>query len=182
MTRRILLIAGYIASGKDTVADFLVAHQGFIKFSFADELKKLVSLKYSFDNSLCYTQAGKKSPYVLDTGEIVTIRDLLISEGKYARIYNSSIWADLLIEKILKNTNIDSKIVIPDFRYPLEYKVIKDTFSNVTTLRVTREQSSCIQMESETSLDSFNFDHLVENNASLDDLFYSLRYLDKIME
>lgn len=39
---RIIGLAGAAGSGKDTIADWLVAHRGFVKVAFADEMKRFV--------------------------------------------------------------------------------------------------------------------------------------------
>ena len=48
----IVLINGFIGSGKDTVANILVEHCGFKKFSFASTLKDAVSHIFSWDREL----------------------------------------------------------------------------------------------------------------------------------
>jgi hypothetical protein len=176
MSRKVLLISGYIASGKDTIADFLVANKGYIKMSFADELKRLTSIKYSFNPELCYSHTGKESPYVTNTGKLVTIRDLLIKEGKAGREINENIWAGFLIDKIIKTTPEDAKIAIADFRYPVEYESVKDAFPGTKTLRISRENAGSRGIESENSLDDFKFDFNINNDDSLEILYYKLRY------
>ena len=48
----IVLINGFIGSGKDTVANILVEQCGFKKFSFASTLKDAVSCIFSWDRNL----------------------------------------------------------------------------------------------------------------------------------
>ena len=48
----IIGICGLIGSGKGTVADFLVEHQGFTKISFADKLKDGVASVFDWDREM----------------------------------------------------------------------------------------------------------------------------------
>lgn len=59
--------------------------------------------------------------------------------------------------------------VIPDLRFPNEYEGIKQR--NGLLLRVERDQSEAISYHpSETSLDNHEFDYVIKNNGTLDEL------------
>jgi hypothetical protein len=177
MSRKIVMMSGFIASGKDTCSDFLVSMKGYIKFSFADALKEFTANKYGFLKSLCYTQAGKKMPYTYPNGEVVTIRDLLIKEGGEQRALNENVWIEYVINSILKETPEDAKIVISDFRYPNEYLQIKKQFDDTTAVRITREDAGITDIDSEHLLDNFSFDKYISNEGSYEELYYGLQYL-----
>ena len=177
MSRKVLLLSGFIASGKDTVADYLVSMKNYRKFSFADSLKEFTANKYGFLKSLCYTHAGKKMPYTYPNGDVTTVRDLLIKEGGEQRALNENVWIEYVINSILKETLEDSKIVISDFRYPNEYLQIKKQFDDTTTIRITREDAGITDIESEHLLDNFSFDKYINNDGSYEELYYGLQYL-----
>lgn len=57
----VLGLAGYAGSGKDTVADYLVARYGFIKFSFSDQLYAEVQQAFGLpDQKLLRDRATKE--------------------------------------------------------------------------------------------------------------------------
>ena len=69
----------------------------------------------------------------------------------------------------------DVNIVIPDWRYPHEieyiYKNLPSNF-NVITARINRSCSFIVDDPSETSLETFNFDFVIENDKD-EKLLYS---------
>ena len=44
-------ILGKKGSGKDTLADYLVEHNGFIKYSFADPVKNIVNILFNLSDT-----------------------------------------------------------------------------------------------------------------------------------
>jgi hypothetical protein len=175
--RKVVLLSGYIGAGKDFIADYLVNMKGYYKFSFADSLKDFTSKKYSFPKAFCYTHEGKEMPYTFENGDIVTIRDLLILEGAEQRKINENVWIDYIIERILKETPEDAKIVISDFRFPNEYYEMKKRFEGTVSARIYRDSIVPANLESEHLLDEFIFDLPILNNGTKEELYYSLQYL-----
>lgn len=174
----IILIAGKAGSGKDTISDYLVEKYNFVKFAFADALKKHVSKKYKINKKLMYTQKGKKT-VVNEDG--LTVRDVLITEAMNVRGTDPDFWVDIVIENIentIKNKD-NVKIVISDFRFPNEYYKLYLKYSNIYTVEIIRPDISCINSINnipETSLNTFQFDHIINNNSTLEDLYRSVKF------
>ncbi|MBK8773033.1 MAG: hypothetical protein IPM06_21745 [Rhizobiales bacterium] len=55
-------LAGKAGSGKDSVADYLVRHYGFIKFSFADALRREVAAAFGVVDGLLRDRDTKEEP------------------------------------------------------------------------------------------------------------------------
>lgn len=72
----IIALAGKMKSGKDTCADYLV-EKGYVKISFADNLKSMCMDVFDLFWSECYTQKGKeqKLPFPI-VGEEWHVRDI----------------------------------------------------------------------------------------------------------
>lgn len=167
----ILLLSGKAGSGKDTFADYLVKKHLFKKLAFAESLKEYVSEKYNIPLNVLFTQEGKKQQIVVgDKKE--TIRNILIKEGLEKRKIDVNYWINIVVEKIKKDPL--KNIVISDFRFINEYNQIKKHFSETTTIRIIRENCENIDDISETSLESFKFDHVFFNNKTIKDFEESI--------
>ena len=60
--------------------------------------------------------------------------------------------------------------VVTDTRYPNEIQRIKHEFSDVVTIRITRDSVEKLKHPSETALDQWaDWDYVVENNGSLEE-------------
>lgn len=164
--KTILLLSGYMKSGKDTVGDYLVKNYNFQRFAFADCLKNQVAEIYNIDRSLLDTQKGKESRTIVNNQEI-SIRQLLINHGKEKRNLDINYWVNIVSKDILKSDY--NKIVITDWRFPNEYYKICENFQNtgkVLTLRINRLRYPLLNDESETSLDNFEFNAVISNTTS----------------
>lgn len=100
-TNKIVFLVGKQRTGKDTVADLLVQHFGFTKMSLADKVKEVA--RDLFD------MKGKD-------------RGLLIQIGTKMREIQEDVWLEYLLNK----THPKTPIVIPDVRFPNEFKTLKD--------------------------------------------------------
>ena len=161
--KTIILISGRSGSGKDLSSSLM---KGWKRYAFADHLKDLVSIKYNINRKLCDTQEGKKS---IVFGK-KSLRSLLIEDGLEYKKDNSNFFIKFLAEKI--NMENHEKIVVTDFRSPNECNILKEFLINcdIKTLLIKRNNCNYIDDSSETSLTDFNFDYIIENNGSIDDL------------
>ncbi|HEY9703574.1 MAG TPA: hypothetical protein V6C58_14090 [Allocoleopsis sp.] len=183
MDKTILMLSGYSCSGKDTLADFLVKKYSFCKLSFADSLKKLVISKYSLDPELVYTQEGKKSEILIrkvngiEVYSKISVRNLLILEGMEARKSDPDIWTKKVIDQIELHKDY-SRFVISDFRFPNEYKLLKEKYNGyVKTIRISRPDILISKDPSEHQLDYFIFDYAIDNDSTIDNFFNKVNFL-----
>jgi len=154
-------------SGKDTVANYLVDNYKFKRYAFADILKDIVSRKFNIERCLMDTDVGKKM-YCVEHGK--TVRQVLIDYGKEQRDLDEGFWVKKVIEEIEKDGF--SRIVISDWRFENEYRVLKYEFNkSVYTIRINRWSKSQLNDDSETSLDKFNFDYTLTNEKDVDSLY-----------
>jgi hypothetical protein len=82
-----------------------------------------------------------------------------VRNGLHPNTWINALFADL---------KEDSKWIITDVRYPNEYEAIKQRGGIM--IRVNRGEQSKDAHISETALDDFKFDFVIENNGSLDEL------------
>jgi hypothetical protein len=195
---KIIALVGFIGSGKDTVAEYLVKNHGFLRDSFATPLKQAVSAIFGWDYSLLegLTPESRLWRDQIDSWWAdrlgiphLTPRWVLQYWGTELcrEKFHQDIWIASL-ENRLKNALTD--IVISDARFVNELGVIKNIGGHC--VRITRgsepewwdlaksANSGCVDSEkkiqdlgvhaSEYSWIGFNFEHTIYNTGTLTDL------------
>jgi len=141
---KIISITGFIGSGKDTIADYLVAEHGFKRESFAGTLKDAVAQVFGWDRELLEgkTHEGRIWRERVDQWwanrlgiPTLTPRWVLQQWGTEVcrEGFHNDIWIASLENK-LRKTN--ENVVISDCRFPNEIKMIQDLGG--LTIRVKR--------------------------------------------
>lgn len=89
----ILALSGKKKSGKDTVSDFLVKDQGFIKLSLATPLKDLIIKVFRIDKELLYDDDKKDKEFdyfiTIDYSHLDKIRDIITEEWGFSIDYET---------------------------------------------------------------------------------------------
>jgi hypothetical protein len=162
-------LSGYAQAGKDTTAAVLIERAGFIRVSFADALRDAI---YALN------------PQISDWSGTARLQELVDAEGwDYVKVtypevrrllqamgtevgraqFGENFWVETAFRKMSGNT------VFTDVRFPNEYEAIKAAGGEVW--RITRKGTGPVNGHpSETALDDFSFDRVIENDGSLDDL------------
>ena len=128
----IISVSGLIGSGKDTIADYLVAEHNFRRESFAGALKDAVAAIFSWDRELLEgkTPEGRHWREKVDQwwSERLGIPDLtprrvLQNWGTEVcrKGFHNDIWIASLENKLRKTTE---NIVISDARFPNELRMV----------------------------------------------------------
>lgn len=140
----IIGICGFIGSGKDTIADYLVNNHGFRRESFANTLKDAVSAVFGWDRTMLEgrTKEARAWREEVDTWWAerldmphLTPRWVLQYWGTEVcrKSFHDSIWIASLEHKLLSSND---DIVISDCRFPNEIQAIKNAGGKV--VRVVR--------------------------------------------
>lgn len=169
---RIILLAGYAGSGKDTVGSLFVK-RGFSQFAFAHEVKVHSSQLHGFPFELTQTQEGKdtlvKSRYDL---RFASVRTFLIDDSAHMKIVhnNPAYWATKVAEAILKADC--EAVVITDWRFKAEYEHLKQAFpgANIMRIRVYRPSVTPLESFSEHELDEEPFMCTIHNTGTIEEL------------
>ena len=167
--KTIVLLSGWLQSGKDTVGNFLVTKYGFKRYAYADALKNELSTKLKFDRGLMDIIQGKNQ-MVND----MTIRQHLITHGQAMRNIDPLYWVKIVCNKIIIEDY--PRIVITDCRMCNEIEHIIDTFgkNKVISCRINRWTVAPLQDETENTLDNFNFDIVINNDGNVEKLYKQL--------
>lgn len=167
----IIGLSGYARSGKDTVAQVLISEFGFTRLAFADKIREFLLLINPI-----ISDGHRLGEVVEDYGWDVAksrpeVRRLLQETGVAAReLFGPDFW----VESAFNSADPNEKIVVTDVRFLNEADYIKEIGGHVW--RVNRDSVGAVNGHiSEHDLDNYEFDLVVQNNSSLDDLSRSIR-------
>jgi hypothetical protein len=195
----IIGVCGFIGSGKDTIADYLVNVHGFRRESFANTLKDAVAAVFGWDRVLLEgrTKEAREWREQVDTWWAnrlnipnLTPRWVLQQWGTEVcrKGFHDDIWI-ASVENKLRRTK--DNIVISDCRFPNEIASIKSAGGIIACVeRGIRPHWYDIAIQANKGVDSANiwlmnekihasetawvgtkFDYVLDNNSTLDSLF-----------
>lgn len=202
----IIGICGFIGSGKDTVADYLVNFHEFRRESFANTLKDACAAVFGWDRTMLEgrTKEAREWREQVDPWWAerlgmpnLTPRWILQWWGTEVcrRGFHDDIWIASLENKL--RTSKDD-VVISDCRFPNEIKAIKAQGGKVywvqrgplpawynLALEENLHKSEAANIElmklgihaSETSWVGTEFDAILDNNGTIDDLYKQVKNL-----
>lgn len=128
MMRNIVMFCGYIGSGKDLAATWLIENCGFMNVKMSGDhsrkgsLKKIVWEMFNLDPSKVEDRTYRESPNENLGGE--TPRKALQFFGHLTRQFYENVWVDNTVRHINSLPNYVD-LVITDIRYINEYYSIK---------------------------------------------------------
>jgi len=202
----IIGVCGFIGSGKDTIADFLVNFHEFRRDSFAATLKDAVAAVFGWDRDLLEGRTKEArawreqvDPWWAERLGMPGLTPRLILQlwgtEVCRRAFHDDIWIASLENKL---RNSQDNIVISDCRFPNEIRSIKSAGGQVVwvkrgelpewyDLAVESNLGGFNHMKtaypdvhvSETAWVGTNFDAVIDNNGTLDDLYYQIKNLVK---
>lgn len=164
---KIFIVSGKARNGKDTTCNM-------IREYYEDKGLKTINLQYS---SYIKEYAKKISDW--DGSEETKPRELLQYLG--TEIIREKIDYNFFVNRIIDDIKVYSFffdiITISDARAKVEIDKVRDSFSNVKAIKVIRtnfyDGLTCEQRKhfTETDLDDYeNYDYILENDSTLDDL------------
>tara|TARA_B110000858_G_scaffold76181_1_gene88309 strand:+ start:1547 stop:2104 length:558 start_codon:yes stop_codon:yes gene_type:complete len=174
-------VSGKKGAGKDLAGEIIQRVVGEADFAwhynikkFADKIKDVVCLLIGCSREDLENREFKERELGEEWGWL-TPRKLLQLLGTEAGrvIIHPNLWVNALFSDYDSSSNYDSKWIITDVRFPNECQAIKDRGGIV--IRINRDSDVVDNHSSETALDNYyDFDHVVDNNGSIDDLTNNL--------
>ena len=188
----IIGLCGAQGSGKDTVANILITEYGFVKLTFASTLKDVVAILFSWPRDLLegLTEESRLWRETVDdfwsaklsiSGFTPRKALQMIGTDLFRLHFNNDIWISIVENKIsamLKN-NPNINIVISDCRFANEFSLIKQ-FPDSHIITILREKNYSINKlvhSSETEWINYNFDAILQNDNSIDELKSNIKSL-----
>jgi len=200
----IIGICGFIGSGKDTIADYLVNFHGYRRESFANSLKDAVAAVFGWDRIMLEGRTNESRAWrekrdewwSQRLGKDITPRHILQYWG--TEVIRNSFHDDMWIaslENKLRQSNDD--IVITDCRFPNEIKSLRSQNAQIIWVQrgdtphwyeIAAQANSgdkkALQWladnkihASEYSWAGTNFDAVIDNNGSIDTLYSQIKSL-----
>jgi uncharacterized UPF0146 family protein len=175
----IIGLCGAQGSGKDTVANILVANYGFVRISFAAALKDVIAILFSWPRHMLEgdtpeSRTWREAPDAVwsqKTGipgfsprkALQTIGTDLIRDHIYINL-----WIDIVEKRIamILSANPEAKIVVTDCRFTNEVAAVKK-FSGARLIRIVRPD--CEHMSDIVDL-SESVDITLVNNSTIEAL------------
>ena len=201
----IIGICGFIGSGKDTAADYLVGFHGFRRDSFAGTLKDAVAAVFGWDRELIEGRTPEARAWREQVDEWwaerlqmphLTPRWILQHWGTEVcrQHFHDDIWIAALQSRLARRSD---HTVISDVRFPNEIKAIKEQGGKIVWIQRGQLPSWHIMAAkanagdlyaqtklkelgvhaSETSWVGTNFDSILDNNGSIESLYTQLKNL-----
>jgi hypothetical protein len=201
----IIGFVGFIGSGKDTAADYLVNFHGFRRDSFANTLKDAVANVFGWDRTLLEGRTTEArawreqvDPWWAERLNMPDLTPRLMLQLWGTEVcregFHDDIWIASLENKMRKTTD---NIVISDVRFPNEIKAIHNAGGKVVWVQrgelpswhimaskandgdvFAAEKLKALGVHSsETAWVGGNIDFTIQNNSSIDKLFEQIKNL-----
>jgi hypothetical protein len=201
----IIGICGFIGSGKDTAADYLVNFHGYKRESFASSLKDAVAQVFGWDRELLEGRTKESrewreqvDPWWAERLNMPNLTPRWILQYWGTDVlrghFHDDIWIASLENKIRTSKN---DIVITDCRFPNEISGLKAQGAKIVWVQrgplpdwydlalAENAGSESAKFElikrrihaSETSWVGTEFDAVIDNNGSIEDLYKQLKNL-----
>lgn len=164
---RIIGISGRAGHGKDTCASFLPST--FVRLAFADPLKDGVAVMFGFTHE----QVRGSLKEQIDPRYGVSPRQCMQWLGTE---FGRKLIADNVWVRVMRSRLDDAKArgtpgaIITDVRFPNEADAIREWGGEVWRVVRTPAPPAVNPHPSETALDGYAFDRVVENVGTLEDL------------
>lgn len=202
---KIIGICGFIGSGKDTAADYLVNFHEFRRDSFAATLKDAVAAVFGWDRELLEgrTKQAREwreqiDPWWANRLDMPNLTPRWVLQWWGTEVcrkgFHDDIWIASL-ESRLRNSK--DNIVISDCRFPNEICAIKKAGGTVVwvqrgelpswhVMAVNANKGDVVAAAklkqlgihaSETAWVGTDFDQIIDNNSTIDQLYFQLKTL-----
>lgn len=199
----IIGICGFIGSGKDTIADYLVNFHGFRRESFANTLKDAVASVFGWDRTMLEgrTKAAREwreqvDPWWAERLDMPTLTPRWVLQYWGTEVCRKSFHDDIWIASLEnKLRNSKDHVVISDCRFPNEIESIKRAGGKIVWVKrgalpewyddaFAANQGSNIALNelkrmkvhaSEWAWIGSKFDFEISNDGNIEDLYNSVR-------
>jgi hypothetical protein len=174
--KTVILIGHKMRQGKDTFARMLAELTGGEVMSFADPMKQIIADTFGMTLGELEEAKNDAHPQLVHFkppfhSYLQTYRDILQRFGTEAmkKQFGDDVWARLAVDRALWSKS--DIVIFSDLRFYPEYLLFKQSEKfRVVTVNIRRGDTGSNDHSSETSLDDFDYDFVIDNNGSLENL------------
>lgn len=170
----VLGLGGLLRSGKDTVGDYLVQNYGFYILGFSEPLNDMLKvLDPIVEADLRYATLVDREGYV-EAKTRPEIRRLLQVMGTEVgrNMIDQDLWVNLAKRRIMELSRSGFPVAITGVRFANELNMVRSIGG--TTWWVNRGGEPDPGHASENSVTGADFDRVIDNLSTLDDLYLKL--------
>lgn len=200
----IIGICGFQSSGKDTIANYLIEHHGFIKMSFASALKDVVAIVFGWSREklegiTVEDREWRETPdkiwsQALQMDKLTPRQAMrIVATDLFRNNLHPEIWVKI-VEHKLNTTNKNINVVITDCRFQNEIDmVLKSGGKIINVLRNVpnwfdkyKKNEKLTEIET-NELNTFHCseiewikchcDYEIFNNGTINELFLQMEYI-----
>ena len=176
---RVIAICGYKRSGKDTIADFLVANYNYTPLKIAEGLKSMIKTMFDFtDDQLEATKEDIDERWGITPRRAMQFFGTEIMQQEVQKLLpdvGRSFWMRK-ITNTLANAAPDEKFVISDMRFYHEYEALQEFYPYI--IKVTNPSVTCIDTHcSETEFATIPHHIEVLNDGTLEALYEKITHI-----
>ncbi len=171
----IIGLSGYARSGKDTVAGMLIGLHGYDNRAFASSIKTALELLNPF------VADSRRLDEILEEFGWERSKDIFPEVRRLMQVLGKEVGRDLVGDNIwvniaTKDLEAGDKVVFTDVRFPNEAAAIKLLGGDIW--RINRPGVEAANMHpSETSMDEWKYDAIIQNDKDMDNLITQIRVL-----
>lgn len=181
-------LVGKKNSGKDTFANYLKNKYNFEKYSFAEPLKQILSILFSWDieklkgideNNREWREKidhyWSKKLNILDFSPRKAMQ--IIGTDLFRDNFNENFWV-ILMEKKINDQLFKKNIVISDCRFENECKMIKENKGIIILIKRNENNQISDTHKSENIQNIIKYiDYTIENNKKIEDFYENIDIL-----
>ena len=201
----IIGICGFIGSGKDTIADYLVNLHQYRRESFANSLKDAVALVFGWDRTMLEgrTKEAREwreqvDPWWAERLDMPTLTPRWILQYWGTEVCRKGFHDDIWIASLENKLRLSKdSVVISDCRFPNEIQSIRNAGGKIIMVQrgelpdwyftaINANLGSNVAINelkmqkihaSETAWVGTKFDAIIDNNGTIDDLYKQVQQL-----
>jgi len=191
----LIALGGQLRAGKDEVAQHLANKHGYVVMGMSDNLNQaLLALNPWINTAMAYPEVQRYREYHDAIGYVEAkknpeVRRLLQVLGTEVgrNMISQDVWVNMAERTIREHWAQNKKVVITAVRFPNEIEMVRRLGGTTVWIERASEartdaQGDILAHASENSVSADDFEHFLDNDSTLDELFLKVDEALQILE